>query len=678
MITALDTETFPISVDAVSPKVVCASWARGRGSSVVGNGDSDLEGLLRAQLQGELVLHNGSYDLVCIAKTYPDLLPLIYKALQERRIHDTLIREVMWYLAYSGNPEYRAGAKIGYSLAEIAKRRTGRVLAGKEGDDVWRTRYNELDGMPARDYPKEAYEYARLDAVATLEIYEDQQQHPLYSPEELYAAEWLTVWAAFELRMSTTHGLKVDADKVRELEEFYAAKLVPSALPLLYEQGIIRPAQPPRPHSRGARSHVEGCRKKGCECPVKMTAPKPESLNKKAVQDLVVSLWSQLGRPPLLTETGQIATGKEVRATLLGLDDTFDQYDERCKYSKLVTSYFPAFRWPPGSDTYAETMHPGYKPLKTTGRVSSSGNRKGDKNALYPSVNVQQADPRVRPIYVAREGFAFVSCDYSSVDLVSFAQTLLDIYGSSQLADQINRGENPHTALGRILCNADKGTNYSYQEFESSEEDYAYYRKFAKPIGLGFPGGLGAATMVSFAAGYGVRMSEEEAKDFRELWYETYPNARRYLKEWVGEQVYGDHAEYDREAREYRTPLGMIRRGCTHTQCANGRGLQSPAAEGMKLAMCVVGQSCNDPSQGNVLYGSKIVANMHDELLVEVPLRKLHECAMEISSLMVDAMGYLIKDVKVEAEPCAMLRWDKSAKPVYENGRLVIWSGSES
>jgi len=65
---------------------------------------------------------------------------------------------------------------------------------------------------------------------------------------------------------------------------------------------------------------------------------------------------------------------------------------------------------------------------------------------------------------------------------------------------------------------------------------------------------------------------------------------------------------------------------------------------------------------------------MHDELLVEVPLETLHECAMEISSLMVDAMGYLIQDVKVEAEPCAMLRWDKKATPVYENGRLGIWS----
>ena len=136
MITALDTETFPISVDAVSPKVVCASWARqlqtgDRTSTVVGNAD-DLHHSLKTSLaQDTLVLHNGAYDLACIALTYPDLLPLIYKALQERRIHDTLIREVMWYLAYSGNPEYRAGAKIGYSLAEIAKRRTGRVLSGK-------------------------------------------------------------------------------------------------------------------------------------------------------------------------------------------------------------------------------------------------------------------------------------------------------------------------------------------------------------------------------------------------------------------------------------------------------------------------------------------------------------------------------------------------------------------
>src|SRR5690606_39860705 len=105
---------------------------------------------------------------------------------------------------------------LSYSLASIAYRRVGLDLsAGKQGDDVWRLRYAELDGLKAADYPKEAYSYAALDAQATYEVWADQEREHSH----FFKPETHHVKAMFCLYLMTAWGLEVDQAAKARAEE---------------------------------------------------------------------------------------------------------------------------------------------------------------------------------------------------------------------------------------------------------------------------------------------------------------------------------------------------------------------------------------------------------------------------------------------------------------------------
>src|SRR5678809_1425081 len=102
MIVAIDFETFLIAPDQMPPKAVCLSlaWAAPFGQSGVpdvelrlyGNGD-DLTGVIEALLTDddiELVAHNAAFDMVVMAKNWPQFLPQILQKYRDGKIHCTM------------------------------------------------------------------------------------------------------------------------------------------------------------------------------------------------------------------------------------------------------------------------------------------------------------------------------------------------------------------------------------------------------------------------------------------------------------------------------------------------------------------------------------------------------------------------------------------------------------
>ncbi len=682
-IAAIDTETLLFGPGVLAPRVVCLSVAAADGAYVIGNNEgSALEGTARELLEGRVIGHNIPYDLACLTSTFPSLGPYVWQALEEGRIHDTYIREKLILLHTTGDIDNEDGKMKSYSLAALAEARCGIALVGKDEEDAWRLRYAELDGVPASEYPQEAYSYAKWDAIATLQLFQEQSRY------DCFTTEYLHVKAAFCYYLKAAWGLKVDKAEKERIQAEVQAQLSPEALPLLYSSGVMIPAQGPRPYAK-AKDHVPGCRKKGCGCPPKMTKATPEKCAKKdKLVPLVEKVSQENGIELTLTKTGQTSTAGEVIEVLKGYDPVLAQYAVRAELKDLLTRYFPAMEWPYASGQTANIVHTKYDPLKKTGRCSARGNTKRSKNPAYPAVAVQQADPRVRGCYVPRDGHLFLSCDYDALELCSLAQTIYDLYGHSNLRDQINAGQDPHAFLGSVLAfeghadfrrqatglSDDEGYTLFKSKEKSDAEWYDYWRTYAKPVGLGFPGGLGAKTMVSFAAGYGVMIDQNRAKSLREIWFSVYPLMRDYLRRWVPAQQMDPT---DKRSHVYVSPLGMRRVGCSYTECANGNALQTPAAEGMKEATFLVSRECYDYSLDSVLLGCKPVVNMHDELLIEVPAEDVdlrHARAKRVAELMVQGMETVIKDVRVSCEPALMERWNKKAKPVYdEEGRLEVW-----
>jgi hypothetical protein len=75
------------------------------------------------------------------------------------------------------------------------------------------------------------------------------------------------------------------------------------------------------------------------------------------------------------------------------------------------------------------------------------------------------------------------------------------------------------------------------------------------------------------------------------------------------------------------------------------------------------------------LYGSRIPAFAHDELIGEHPRSVGHEAATRISEVMRDVMRWRCPDLApaAKAEPTLMNEWSKGAEKVVHRGRLVPW-----
>lgn len=681
---AFDTETVQIGPGQVTPDLVCVTAATylelgGKigetKTSLRSVADNDILEMLEWIFEDEenvtLVGHNVAFDLAVINRAFPQLRSKIFKALADERVTDTRIREKLINLSTHGNLDMieapdGSTRPIKYSLATLGGKYLGTDRSDeKDGDDIWRLHYEELIDFESQHFPEEAAEYAVQDALDTLEVYKEQEAFKLEHRAST-ETEYLHTAASFGLQLMTERGMAIDPEKVAEIEEMLEQELDESKMRKIVSSGILRPAQPPREYKNQ---------------PGKFTKGKPASVDKKALTEHLVKTAAEVGYAVPLTPTGAYSTSKEVLQELAPHDEVLAEFQHRQNLQKLVTTELPRLKW---EGNVAERVHFNFDPLKSTGRSSSFA------SSLYPSANGQNLDPRIRGCYTASPGMVLVSCDYSSLELVTLAQKTFDLFGKSTLRELINDGGDPHAFLGsqlayhldntfRQICIDVEATSKreiyeAFLECKSSESEevrefFRHYRTFAKPVGLGYPGGLGPETFCKLAKTmYGIVVDEEMAIQLREIWLDTYPEMSLYF-DWINSSCVDQRNE---ELYCYSTPLGMIRRGATYCAAANGAALQSPAAEGTKIAIFDIARRCYD--EDGDMHGCYPVAFIHDELMVEIPEDDhMHENALKIQETMVRSMEVVIPDVRVQAEPCLMRRWNKKAEPVFVDGRLSIW-----
>jgi len=408
---------------------------------------------------------------------------------------------------------------------------------------------------------------------------------------------------------------------------------------------------------------------------------------------------------------GQLSVTSDWLNEYAHMDPLLAQYKHRQDLQKLVTTEIPRMKL---NGVVAPVVYPQFDCLKETGRTSSFGYKPtAAKPALSATFNCQNVDPRVKNCYVPRPGMLLWSCDYSQMELGTLAQTCYRLFGHSVLRDKINAGVDVHGYTGaqlayaldddfRKLCIAIHGTPSPEQiaavfldlkkEPEGSEEFkfWKHWRKFAKPVNLGYPGGLGPKTFVTYAASeqYGVHVTKDEAETLRDLWKQTYPEMVDYFRYINNMCIDPYNKGFDEDAKEeyalynYDSPFGLHRAGCDYCACANGLGLQTPSADGALTSIISVMRACYTGHRSTILapvQGKRVCQPtmfVHDELIGEVvDDEHAHERLMEVKRLMIEAMRLVTPDVAVNANPCLMRRWDKAAEGVYDSdGRLTVWT----
>ena len=265
------------------------------------------------------------------------------------------------------------------------------------------------------------------------------------------------------------------------------------------------------------------------------------------------------------------------------------------------------------SDICAERVHSRYNLLVNTGRTSAS------------KPNIQNV-PRVggiREMYIPAKGCKLVDIDYSALELATLAQVCINEVGYSKMGDLINEGKCLHYYTASKV--------YRKEESEITKDE----RQFSKIPNFAFPTNMSPNTFIDYCAGYNVPMTLAQATELKAAYAEAYPE--------ISESFWRVPQGTDRSV----TLTGRVRSNCTYTAYLNTK-FQGLAADGAKLAMYNVCRA-----------GYKIVAFIHDQIVVEALTEEALDTLDKVSSIMVDSMKVVTPDVKISVEGEVRDRWGK-------------------
>lgn len=626
-----DTETYPLRPGNAAPKMVCLQYAYDSDEPRVVLAQ-DAFPILKEALESEDVLlcaHNGGFDAAVTSRAFPELLPAWFKALGQYRGRDTWVRE-------KGIDTRRGTLQLtkpkGYfSLAGCLRRRLGVEVA--KGEDTWRLRYALLDGVPVDQWPPEALEYALNDIHYLRRLDLDQLQEGLAQPDEAFQ-----VAAAFALQLASVWGFVVNTDRVNELKAELQTEAATYAQTLT-EEGLL----------------VDGVEKKA------------------VVQAKVVELYEKLNKQPPRTKPSKTYPRGQIQADAETIDALYEALKEDAgaiavlaknkTVNKLLSTYVQ-----PMVDSFDTTMNCGYNVLVATGRTSSNGSKFKVWNPWWPEgvkssveetmgTNVQNwpRRPGIRDCIRAREGHHLISCDYNSLELRTLAQACLWLVGRSTFAKGYNEISDwdPHSYMAGVILGID------YEEAlvrKKLDPTFKPYRNIGKEINFSLAGGVGAKTFANTA-----NIEEEVARGYIQKYKEAYPEMVEYFA------LADYHAKTGTPIRQ--SVSGRVRGDVTYTSGSNTM-FQGLASDLAKYAVWLISRACYcEPD--SVLFGSRLLAFIHDEVIVESPEDKSHECALEVERLMCQAGKYFCPDVPIAAEAALMVHWVKKAEPIYEGGRLV-------
>ena len=629
---AFDTETWLITPGRLAPPLVCLSWAEGDRAELVSA--KDAVAFIRPLLLSDhvhLIGHNIAYDFGVLCARHPGLVPLVFAAYAAGRVHDTSMREKLINLAVGEmSTDFSTGRVTKFSMEACFMRRFNIDLSADKAEGAWRTRYRELDGVPLEDWPPEAAAYAIEDARRTLQLFQAQaQDYSTVVDREtgVVRNEAEQVAAAWGLHLAGVWGIRTDPVAVARLgRELDAQSAAFSAT--LKAHGILR---------------ADGT--------------KDMKLIRSRVEE-------SLGDAAPRTEKGAISTDRQclMRTGHEGLM----ALAEVGAIEKLRTTYLPVLLQ--GTE---RPINPTWNPLVESGRTS----------CREPNLQNLPRKGGVRECFIPREGFLFASADYSTLELCALAQVCLDTIGWSNMAEAIRAGQDLHVQMAATLL----GITYeeAIARHKKKDPQVKEMRQLSKAANFGLPGGLGAPTFIAYAwATYGVKLADDpveaeaRGKQIKQQWLETWPEMRQYFAR-VSELL-----ELCDSFDLTQVRSGRVRGGVGYTDGCNSY-FQGLAADGAKAALFLIQQECYTGfselwkgDEVSPLYGSRMVAFIHDEFILEVPDRidLARAATNRLVDVMVQGMALYIPDVPIKAEPTLMDRWYKEAEAVYDtDGNLEVW-----
>ncbi|MBI1305302.1 MAG: DNA polymerase I [Bacteroidetes bacterium] len=308
------------------------------------------------------------------------------------------------------------------------------------------------------------------------------------------------------------------------------------------------------------------------------------------------------------TRTGQYKTDEETLQKLIGLHPLPGLILEYREIQKLKSTYVDAI--PKLVSKKTGRVHTSFgQAVAATGRLSSN-------NPNLQNIPIRtERGRRIRKAFIPRdEDHILVSADYSQIEL----RIIASISGDEGMSEAFRKGQDIHTATAARVFGV---------PLEAVDSDM---RRKAKTVNFGLIYGISA-----FGLSQRIGISRTEAADLIDAYFTQFSGIKKYMDDTIKfcrdhgyvQTVMGRKRRIRDINSQNRTVVGFAERNAINAP------IQGSAADMIKLAMINI-----DAALRLQDFKSKMILQVHDELLFDVHKSELDRLKMLIKPLMEHAM----------------------------------------
>jgi DNA polymerase-1 len=303
-------------------------------------------------------------------------------------------------------------------------------------------------------------------------------------------------------------------------------------------------------------------------------------------------LFEKLGLTPGRKGKTGYSTDTRVLRTIRHEHEIVGVIEEWREYSKLLNTYLGPL--PSLISEEDGRLHTTFnQAVASTGRLSTS-------NPNLQAIPIRtELGREIRSAFVAEPGSKLLSADYSQIEL----RILAHVSGEPKLREAFERGEDIHTATASEVLGKDPATLTTGE------------RSVAKMINFGIVYGISA-----FGLSENLEIPREQAQEYIDSYLARFPHVQDFIERTI-EQAERDG--YVTSLLGRRRPVPEIRTRNRQTRALGERlavnfVMQGSNADIIKVAMIAIHRRLREEGRG-----ARLVLQVHDELLLEVPEREV-------------------------------------------------------
>ncbi len=295
-----------------------------------------------------------------------------------------------------------------------------------------------------------------------------------------------------------------------------------------------------------------------------------------------------------VTKTKQFVTNEEILQRLTSKHPIINKVLEYRGLKKLLSTYVEAL--PLLVDKKTGRIHTSYnQAVASTGRLSSN-------NPNLQNIPVRDERGReIRKAFVPEKGYIFFSADYSQIELRLMAHLSKD---ESMISDFLS-GNDIHAATASKIFGV---------EIENVTREM---RSKAKTANFGIIYGISA-----FGLAERLTIGRKEAKELIDGYFTSYPGVKAYMDESIRKARDNGYVTTMFGRRRYLRDIhsrNQVVRGNAERNAINAP-IQGTAADIIKIAMIRIYDKMLSER-----YKSKMILQVHDELIFEVEISELEK-----------------------------------------------------